>query len=77
VEVVGDPKIENIGILLGDERDYETEIKGVVRNAIVQYNLAQGDNEGLSKSIEKTLKGYLYRKTKQSPLILPSIIELD
>jgi ribonuclease J len=76
-EVVGEPKIENIGILLGDERDYETEIKGVVRNAIVQYNLAQGNNEGLAKSIEKTLKGYLYRKTKQSPLILPTIIELE
>ena len=73
---VGEPRIENIGILFGDERDYEKEIKGVVMNAIAQYDLQNGNNEGLAKAIEKMLKGYLYKKTKQSPLILPVVMEI-
>lgn len=75
-EPVGEPRIENIGILFGDERDYEKEIKGVVMNAISQYDLAGGNADGLAKAIEKMLKGYLYKKTKQSPLILPVIMEI-
>ncbi len=74
--LVGDPRIENIGILFGDERDYEREIKGVVMNAITQYDLQNGSKEGLAKAIEKMLKGYLYKKTKQSPLILPVVMEI-
>ena len=58
------------------ERDYEKEIKGVVMNAISQYDLAGGNADGLAKAIEKMLKGYLYKKTKQSPLILPVIMEI-
>ena len=75
-ELVGEPRIENIGILFGDERDYEKEIKGVVMSAIAQYDLQSGDKDGLAKAIEKMLKGYLYKKTKQSPLILPVIMEI-
>lgn len=75
-EPVGEPRIENIGILFGDERDYEKEIKGVVMNAIAQYDLSNGNADGLAKAIEKMLKGYLYKKTKQSPLILPVIMEI-
>ena len=75
-EPVGEPRIENIGILFGDERDYEKEIRGVVMNAITQYDLQNGDKEGLAKAIEKMLKGYLYKKTKQSPLILPVVMEI-
>ncbi|MBQ9081770.1 MAG: ribonuclease J [Clostridia bacterium] len=74
--LVGEPRIENVGILFGDERDYGKEIKGVVMIAIMQYDLQNGNNEGLSKAIEKMLKGYLYKKTRQSPLILPVIMEI-
>lgn len=75
-EVVGEAKIENIGMLLGDERDYEREIKNVAMSAVLQYDLSGGDIDGLKKAVEKMLKGYLYKKTKQSPLILPVVTEL-
>lgn len=71
-----EPKIENIGILFGDERDYEREIRGVVLNAVSQYDLLGGDENGLKKAVEKMLKGYLYKKTKQSPRILTLVTEL-
>ncbi|MBR7099831.1 MAG: ribonuclease J [Clostridia bacterium] len=73
---VGEPNIENVGILFGDERDYEKEVKNVVMSAISQYDLQQGDSDGLSKAIVKMLKGYLYKKTKQAPLIVPVITEI-
>lgn len=75
-EIVGEPKIENIGMLFGDERDYEREIRGVVMSAVSQYDLQSGDADGLKKAVEKMLKGYLYKKTRQSPLILPVVTEL-
>ena len=75
-EVVGEAKIENIGMLLGDERDYEREIKSVAMSAVSQYDLSGGDVDGLKKAVEKMLKGYLYKKTKQSPLILPVVTEI-
>lgn len=74
-EIVGDPVIESVGILLGDERDYEREIKGVVTSVLAQYDQSQGKNE-LAKGIKKALSGYLYRKTKQSPLLLPILMEI-
>ncbi len=74
--VVGEPRIENVGVLFGEERDYEKELRGVVKNAIAQYDAYSGNAEGLQKAIEKMLKGYLYKKTKKSPLILPVILEI-
>lgn len=74
--VVGEPRVDGIGILFGDERDYDREIMGVVKSAVAQYDLPNGDKKGLGKAIEKMLKGYLYKKTKQSPLILPVIMEV-
>lgn len=73
--VLRDPKIDCIGIMFGEERDYETEIRGVVLSVIAQYDLLRGDSDGLGKAIEKSLKGYLYRKAKQSPLIKTVVME--
>ncbi len=75
-EVISTPSIENIGILFGDERDYEKELKSVVLNAIGGYGLINGDAEGLKQAIVKMLKGYLYKKTKKSPHILAVVMEV-
>lgn len=74
--LVGEPRIETIGVLFGEERDYAKEVRNVVMTAINQYDLADGDTDGLACAIEKMLHGYLYKKTRQSPLILPIVMEI-
>jgi ribonuclease J len=76
--VINDPMIQSRGFVISEDREKtaDREIRGVVQKAIDGYNFEAGNKEELSAAIRKALKNYLFKKTKQSPLILVSIIEV-
>ena len=51
-------------------------MRGVIKNAIEGYDLSVGSVDELKRAIKKTLKNYLLKKTKQSPMIVPVVVEL-
>ncbi|MDE6273840.1 MAG: ribonuclease J, partial [Clostridiales bacterium] len=73
--VLGDPVIESRGFVYSEERDYRRELKDVVDKAIESCGAQAGTGE-LAQAIKRAMKNYLYKKTKQSPMILPVVQEL-
>lgn len=71
--VVGDPVIRNKGIMASD-KDYGKEMLGVVNNALNRADLTNPD--AVQAIVEKSLKDYIYRRTKQSPLVMAVIINV-
>ncbi len=72
--LLGDPVIESRGFVFSDEHTDLMELKGVVEKAI-------GSGAGLSAQelgagIKRAMKNYLFRKTKQSPMIIPIVHEV-
>ncbi len=75
-EVVGEPAINSRGFVFDFHRDYNKEIRDVINRAIAGYNLARGTTDELKKVIKRNLRNYLLKKTKQSPMVVPVVVEL-
>lgn len=72
---VGEPIIKNKGVMFPDTRDYENEILTVVKNIIDRTDFSS-DKNILVKSVEKGLRDFLFKKLKQSPMVVPIIMEV-
>ena len=75
-EVIGEPAVNSRGFIFGFHKDYINEVREVIKNAIEGYDLSVGSVDELKRAIKKTLKNYLFKKTKQSPMIVPVVVEL-
>lgn len=75
-EVVGEPAINSRGFVFDFHRDYNKEMREVIRRAIDSYDLSRGTTDELKRIIKRSLKNYLFKKTKQSPMIVPVVVEL-
>ena len=74
--VVGEPAINSRGFVFDFHRDYNKEMREVIDRAIAGYDLYRGNTDELKRVIKRALKNYLYKKTKQSPMIVPVVVEL-
>lgn len=74
--VINDPVIESHGFMFTQTTGSEWELKSIVQRAVENYDYASGNKEELVAHVRKTLKNYFYKTTKQSPLILVSIVEV-
>lgn len=73
--VINDPVIESHGcVFAGDET--EEEYKAVARRAIENYDYENGNKEEFALFIRKALKNHFYKKTKQAPLIIVSVLDV-
>ncbi len=73
--VINEPVIEAHGcVFAGNET--EGEMQNLVRRALENYDYSEGTKEELAGYIRKYLKNYFYKKTKQAPLIVVSIVEV-
>ncbi len=73
--IINDPVVEAHGcVFAGNET--ETEMKTVVQRALENFDYASATKEDLTLYIRKYLKNYFYKKTKQAPLMVVSIIEV-
>ena len=75
-EVIGGPAINSRGFVFDFHRDYDKEIREVIERAIYGYDLSIGSVDELKRAIKKSLRNYLMKKTKQSPMIVPVVVEL-
>ncbi len=75
-EVVGEPAVTARGFVFDFHRDYNKEIREVILRAIEGYDLSHGTVDELKKQIRRNLRNYLMKKTKQSPMIVPVVVEV-
>lgn len=75
-EVIGEPVINSRGFVFDFHRDYNKEMREVINRAIAGYDLSAGSVDELKRVIKKALRNYLVRKTKQSPMVVPVVVEL-
>ena len=76
--VINTPKIENRGFVFSGklDKDADADISSVVERAIDGYDYEHGNKEELSACVYKALKNYIYKKTKKSPLIIVSVLDV-
>lgn len=75
-EVVGEPAINSRGFVFDFHRDYNKEMRDVIDRAIENCDLTKGSVDELKKVIKRSLRNYLLKKTKQSPMVVPVVVEL-
>ncbi len=73
--VLGNPVIESRGFVFSAEGDCMKELQEVAEKA-VEGCPKQASASELSLAIRRAMRNYLYKKTKQSPMIIPIIHEL-
>lgn len=73
--MLDEPLIESRGFVFSGERDYMRELKDVAEKA-VESSPSNGGTEEIAASVRRAMKTYLFKKTKQSPMIIPIIREL-
>ena len=61
--------------MFSDERDYMRDLKDIVEKAIDSAP-AHGGTAEISAAVRRAVKNYLFKKTKQSPMILTLIQEI-
>ena len=73
--VLGEPVIESRGFVFSEVRDYMQGIKDTVAHAI--ENVPVGATAAaFGSQVKRAMKTYLFKKTKQSPMIIPIVHEL-
>ncbi len=75
-EVVGEPAINSRGFVFDFHRDYNKEMREVIAHAIEGYDLSRGTVDELKKIIKRNFRNYLLKKTKQSPMVVPVVVEI-
>ena len=73
--IINEPVIEAHGcVFAGNET--ETEMLAVVKRAVDSYDYEDGNKDDFAAFIKKALRNYFYKKTKQAPLIIVSILDV-
>ena len=75
-EVVGEPAINSRGFVFDFHRDYNREMREVIYRAIDGVDIARVGTDELKRAIKRSLRNYLLKKTKQSPMVVPVVVEL-
>ncbi len=75
-EVVGEPAINSRGFVFDFHRDYNREMREVINRAIDGVNIARQGTDELKRAIKRSLRNYILKKTKQSPMVVAVVVEL-
>ena len=71
--LLGEPVIESRGFVFADEQASMRELAGVVDKAL---ETAPNNAAEISAAVSRAMRNYIYKKTKQSPMIIPIIQEI-
>ena len=74
--VINDPVVESHGFVFTENTGSEAEIKTIVQRAVESYDYENGNKDELANAVKKSLKNYFYKRTKQSPLIVVSVLDV-
>lgn len=75
-EATTTPTIINKGFVFADDKENMADIQACVERTIAAFDVASHSADELAAAIRKTLKNYIFRHTKKSPLIVPIVTEL-
>ena len=73
---LGDPVIENRGVVFADETDGMKDLTSVAEKALTESVGAGMSANDIALAIKRSMKNYLFKRTKQSPLILVTVLDL-
>ena len=74
--VINDPVIKMHGCVFAENTATDAELRTVVQRAVDGYDYENGNKDELSNFVKKSLKNYFYKTTKQSPLVVVSILDV-
>ncbi len=73
-DLLSDPVVVNRGFVMPENADYLSDIKQIVVNSVDQTNVrADVNNTELAAAIKKAVKNFIYKKTKQNPVVMALI----
>lgn len=74
-EFIQEPALIAKGIALTEEQI--ADCKGIILKTVDEFDVKEiGDSAELRRGIRKSLKNYIYKKTKNTPIILPVVTEI-
>ncbi|MCD8205926.1 MAG: ribonuclease J [Clostridia bacterium] len=74
--VLGEPVINSRGFVYDFHRNYQKEMRAVVDEVIENYDLKKGSSDELKKRIKRALQNYIFKKTRQSPMVVATVVEI-
>ncbi len=76
-DLLSDPVVVNRGFVMPENADYNAEIRRIVENCARQTDItADTDNTEFAAAIKKAVKNFIYKKTKQNPVIMTNIVRI-
>ena len=76
-ELLSDPVVVYRGFLMPENADYAAEIRRIVIGCVQQVDVrGDADNTDLPAAIKKQVKNFIYKKTKQNPVIMANIVRV-
>ena len=73
-DLLSDPTVVNRGFVMPENADYVGEIRRIVVNCADQTDVrADVNNTELAACIKKSVKNFIYKKTKQNPVVMALI----
>ncbi|MBE5745385.1 MAG: ribonuclease J [Clostridiales bacterium] len=74
--VINEPVVEAHGFVFTENTATEEEIRMLVQKTVESYRYDNGNKADFAAYVKKSLRNYFYKKTKQSPLIVVSVLEV-
>ncbi len=74
--VINDPIIETHGFIFTETTGSQAELKTLVQRAVENYDYENGNKDELAAYLRKSLKNYFYKRIKQAPLIIVSVLDV-
>ena len=76
-ELLSEPEVINRGFVMPENADYAADIRQVVINCAAQVDIkSDGGNSEFRSAIKKSVKNFIYKKTKQNPVVIANIIRI-
>lgn len=76
-DLLSDPAVVNRGFVMPENADYAAEIKKIVINLASQVDICgDTDNSDYPAAIKKAVKNFIYKKTKQNPVVMANIVRI-
>lgn len=76
-DLLGDPSVVLRGFVMPENADYIAEVRRIAVNCCDRSLIQRDtDNTELAAAIKKAVKNFIYKKTKQNPVIMANIVRL-
>lgn len=76
-DLLSEPDVVNRGFVMPENADYAYDIKRIVENCARQVDvLGDVNNTELAAAIKKAVKNFIYKKTKQNPVVMANIVRV-